>query len=258
MVRQSCVAQLAGSVENWRPRLLIEFVSSSAGLVHREDQLVRIAGWILLIAGALLCATLVWATIGFLLMGVGLLALLVAENNRKRASASAAERRAGGANAMAVPLRYRDRSSVAKPPMRMSSPAPSYDQAAWRRLVESDADLARVTSVLADYGQQYVDELAREYLAETDKAAAFPPSSMGSLEEPARASRRAAMRDRLMTPGRPIRLAGRTQRPVGRIDHRGCCRRRQLQLSEKLPISAPPPVEPAKQETVDALRSRRQ
>ena len=39
-----------------------------------------------MIAGALLCATLVWATVGFLLMGIGLLSLLVAENNRKRAS----------------------------------------------------------------------------------------------------------------------------------------------------------------------------
>ena len=41
---------------------------------------------------------------------------------------------------------------------------------AWRWLVEGDADLAGVASVLADYGQQYVDELAREYLADTDKA----------------------------------------------------------------------------------------
>ena len=53
---------------------------------------MRIAGWILLIAGALLCATLVWATVGFLLMGVGLLSLLVAENNRKRASHPVVER----------------------------------------------------------------------------------------------------------------------------------------------------------------------
>ena len=53
---------------------------------------MRIAGWILLIAGALLCATLVWATIGFLLMGVGLLSLLAAENNCKRASRPVAER----------------------------------------------------------------------------------------------------------------------------------------------------------------------
>ena len=130
--------------------------------------MVRIAGWIMLIAGALLCATLVWATIGFLLMGVGLLALLVAENNRKRASASAPSGERAG-QPMAVPLPVPGSVVYREAPKRMSSPAPTYDQAAWRRLVESDADLARVTSVLADYGQQYVDELAREYLAETDK-----------------------------------------------------------------------------------------
>ena len=45
-----------------------------------------------------------------------------------------------------------------------------YDREAWRRLVESDADLAQLTAVLADFGQQYVDELATSYLAEPDKS----------------------------------------------------------------------------------------
>jgi len=65
---------------------LIEFgFEVRVGFIHREGQLVRVAGWISLIAGAVLCATLVWATVGFLLLGIGLLSLLVAENNRKRA-----------------------------------------------------------------------------------------------------------------------------------------------------------------------------
>jgi hypothetical protein len=37
-------------------------------------------------------------------------------------------------------------------------------------LVESDSDLLRVTSVLQEYGQPYVDELARSYLAAGDKS----------------------------------------------------------------------------------------
>ena len=56
-----------------------------------------------------------------------------------------------------------------EPPMGMKPPAFSYDREAWRRIVEGDADLARVVSVLTDYGDQYVDELAKEYLAVGDK-----------------------------------------------------------------------------------------
>jgi len=131
---------------------------------------VRVAGWISLIAGALLCATLVWAALGFLLMGVGLLSLLVAENKRKRASHTVASgARADQPIAEPAPLpqslQLVDRDAAKE----INSPACSYDRQAWRRLVESDADLARVTSVLADYGQQYVDELAKEYLADIDK-----------------------------------------------------------------------------------------
>lgn len=164
MRRQSWVANLAGSAEYRRPlRWLMR-------LVHREGQLVRVAGWILLIAGALLCATLVWATIGFLLMGVGLLSLLVAENQRRRANGpivSGAPADEPMAQPSPVPEPVQIVSREAR--KRMSASAPSYDQQAWRQLVESDTDLARVTAVLADYGQQYVDELASEYLADIDK-----------------------------------------------------------------------------------------
>ena len=133
---------------------------------------MRVAGWILLIAGALLCATLVWATLGFLLMGIGLLSLLVAENNRKRASRpDAARARAAGDMPMAAPPPSPE-PVVRREPSNGDKPAAalSYDRQAWRRIVESDADLARVVSVLADYGDQYVDELAKEYLAVGDKA----------------------------------------------------------------------------------------
>ena len=36
---------------------------------------MRIAGWILLLIGFLLCISVAWATLGFLLMGVGLVSL---------------------------------------------------------------------------------------------------------------------------------------------------------------------------------------
>src|SRR5437764_851802 len=45
---------------------------------------VRIAGWILLLIGLLLCISVDWAAVGFLSMGVGLIALQVAEQRRRR------------------------------------------------------------------------------------------------------------------------------------------------------------------------------
>ena len=53
---------------------------------------MRIWGWVLLIGGFLLCASIVWAAIGFLLMGVGLIFLQIAERNRKRLAKLAASR----------------------------------------------------------------------------------------------------------------------------------------------------------------------
>lgn len=211
---------------------------------------MRVAGWILLIAGAGLCATLVWAALGFLLMGVGLLSLLVAENNRKRASASARSGEPADepmAAAPPVPNRGSHREAL----KGISSPPPSYDRQAWRRLVESDADLARVTSVLADYGQQYVDELAREYLAETDKDR-LPAIVDGIV---ARASKAVAPR-RDARPAVDATLpdpTGGSNAGVHQPDRQpGLLPEEKLKLSEKLPTPVPPPVEPAKQETIGA------
>src|SRR5438445_11397547 len=50
---------------------------------------MRIAGWLLLVVGTLLCVSIVWATIGFLMMGLGLICLLIAEKRTKRATAVA-------------------------------------------------------------------------------------------------------------------------------------------------------------------------
>lgn len=220
---------------------------------------MRIAGWISLIAGALLCATLVWAAIGFLLMGVGLLSLLVAENNRKRAGRADVQG-ARADNFMVAPLPGAAPLPILEPvvrrdpPMGTSVPAFSYDREAWRRLVEGDADLARVAAVLADYGQQYEDELASEYLAASDKTrlseivdgiigraikGVAPPGNRRLLDDvkspnPVGGSNAAA--------GRP----DRQPQPAPEV---------KLKLSEKLPDSAAP-VEPAKPETAgDAVQA---
>ena len=53
---------------------------------------------------------------------------------------------------------------------RFNSDRSPYDREAWRRLIESDPDLAQLTAVLSDFGPQYVDELATSYLADPDKS----------------------------------------------------------------------------------------
>ena len=53
---------------------------------------MRIAGWVLLVGGFLLCVSIAWAALGFLLMGVGLISLQTAERNRNREELSSASR----------------------------------------------------------------------------------------------------------------------------------------------------------------------
>ena len=206
---------------------------------------MRVAGWILLIAGALLCVTLVWATVGFLLMGVGLLSLLVAENRRRRVSVTTLGR-APADERMAQPPVPEPVVSH-EPPKPISPPAVSYDRQAWRQLVESDVDLARITFVLADYGQQYVDDLAGEYQADVDKQR-LPAIVEGII---GRASESVAPRGngRLVDDARPPDPVGgatatrRSPRPLPEST---------LKLSEKSSDSASSPVESAREDAVGA------
>ncbi|UFX45971.1 hypothetical protein HAP47_0004440 [Bradyrhizobium sp. 41S5] len=154
---------------------------------------MRLTGWVLLVIGGLLCATISWAALGFLLMGIGLISLQVAER-RRRPGDDAVPAGAGGFTPPRLsaglqpptlePVSQgtgqdtgRDTGRDTGPqrqPRRVAWPdkngdAP-YDRQAWRRLVESDPDLAQLAKVLADYGPQYVDELAASYLAAPDKS----------------------------------------------------------------------------------------
>ncbi|MGY3583766.1 hypothetical protein ACVIGB_007174 [Bradyrhizobium sp. USDA 4341] len=151
---------------------------------------MRLTGWVLLLIGGLLCATISWAALGFLLMGIGLISLQVAER-RRRLGDDAAPAGAGGFTPPRLspglqpptldPVSGQDTgqdtdqdTGPQRQPRRVAWPdkkadAP-YDRQAWRRLVESDPDLAQLAKVLADYGPQYVDELAASYLAAPDKS----------------------------------------------------------------------------------------
>ncbi|MGY3440916.1 MULTISPECIES: hypothetical protein [unclassified Bradyrhizobium] len=143
---------------------------------------MRLTGWVLLLIGGLLCATISWAALGFLLMGVGLISLQVAERRRREAD-DPVPAGAGGFTPPRLsaglqpptfdPVTGQD-TGPQRQPRRVAWPdnkgdAP-YDRQTWRRLVESDPDLAQLARVLADYGPQYVDELAASYLAAPDKS----------------------------------------------------------------------------------------
>ena len=156
-----------------------------------DGSTVRITGWILLLAGVVLCVSVAWAALGFLLMGIGLVALQVAEQNRRRAKLAAA---AVVPDSVGVyletmkppraeqPVVLRDVAPTPEPEP-LPAPAPArrvarravadtspYDRAAWRRLVESDSQISQLAAVLADFGQNYVDEFATSYLADPDKS----------------------------------------------------------------------------------------
>ena len=113
-------------------------------------------------------------------MGVGLVALQVAEQNRRRATLALVARvESFDASLVAVePPRAEEpvvQREIAPAPARRATrrfnPDRSpYDREAWRRLAESDPDLAQLTAVLSDFGPQYVDELATSYLADPDKS----------------------------------------------------------------------------------------
>jgi hypothetical protein len=48
---------------------------------------MRIAGTFLLLGGLLLCISIVWAAVGFVMMGLGLICLLIAERRKKHSTA---------------------------------------------------------------------------------------------------------------------------------------------------------------------------
>jgi len=144
---------------------------------------MRIVGWLLLIIGSLLCVSIVWAAIGFLMMGLGLVCLLIAEQARKRApapaqpSSVAREPRFAPVEPRPVPAPLPKpaaalvsrAAAVAAAVEKVRGNNSSYDAEKWNAVVESDPDIARLVEALAPYGRQYVNELAAVYLVLNDK-----------------------------------------------------------------------------------------
>jgi hypothetical protein len=138
---------------------------------------MRILGWLLLVGGFLLCASILWAAPGFLCMGLGLIFLQIAEQKRLRAKpAAASPPDQSKPQVEPPPLQELTRARVPPKADEKERENPenttvldSYDKQRWRSLLSSDADISRLAKALAPYGQKYVDEFAAAYLVLNDK-----------------------------------------------------------------------------------------
>lgn len=107
-------------------------------------------------------------------MGVGLVSLMIAEEKRRRPKIKSALSAEKPESCQEEPLVTPSGAPVLEPSRRSSGGNFSYDKNAWRLLVENDADIAQLTSILAEYGDHFVDELAECYLAGTDDKTRLP------------------------------------------------------------------------------------
>jgi hypothetical protein len=164
-----------------RAGLLFEFEAASSRwrqgfwivVTMRHGRSMRIAGWVLLVSGFLLCVSILSAALGFLLMGFGLIFLQIAEQKNKSQFTSGASRfgqserqRQPPSPRILAPSEEEEREVVD----RESAIGPNlYDKERWRLLLRNDADISRLVTALAPYGQKYVDQLAAAYLASNDK-----------------------------------------------------------------------------------------
>jgi hypothetical protein len=219
-------------------------------LASEECESVRIAGWILLIGGLVLCLSVVWAALGFLLMGIGLLALQLDERNRRKVQKTAAvdaERLDLAAEPAPAPYPAEDpvaRAEGSTQPAPAPLPRPdvtpradpatsSYDKEAWRQLVENDPDLAKLAAVLADYGQQYVDEFATSYLVAPDKA------RIVAIVDEIVARTRQKDRARMARRSQERRSSSDSTREPGRSDLRTASKRDPVKLEARKAVVEP-------------------
>ena len=171
---------------------------------------MRLAGWLLLIAGFALCLSIGWAALGFLLMGVGLVSLRTAEARRNRAAVAGNAAPEFSVTDLAVmpppPTRVEPALAGVEPPPLMSAqrsiPVPLSDGEKWRILLATDPDVAHLAAALLPYGQKHVDRLAAAYLSETDRARL--PEIIDRIVETARHEAKRNAIEKAVPPREPI------------------------------------------------------
>ncbi|MCK1284332.1 hypothetical protein IVB41_10400 [Bradyrhizobium sp. 44] len=110
-----------------------------------------IAGGALLVVGFLLCISVAWAALGFVLMSCGLIGFLIADRRKRAREIQLAA------------------TSAQTAPFICGSPTPTQrgevlqQEQSWQLLMDADPDLARIATILARFGPRYVDQLATVY-----------------------------------------------------------------------------------------------
>lgn len=131
---------------------------------------MRKAGFCLLFVGFLLCISIAWAAIGFLAMSLGLICLQIGERRGRRTETPPES---------GVPHEIKTDPIAPTVPPLPDAKVPSDREYAsqireqWRLRAQADSEIARVEKVLAKFGSQYVDQLAKVYLI-FDRRALLP------------------------------------------------------------------------------------
>jgi hypothetical protein len=170
---------------------------------------MHFTGTFLLLGGLFLCISVVWAPVGFPMMGFGLICLLIDERRKKQSTAPPGplsdavdprqeppalqnDKHAQLAELVeASPSKIEPRrapssfpeprqsrppkpaliSAKEQPAIRRNEPDTTpYDLEKWRALIKSDADISRTVETLQPFGKKYVDQLAMAYLALEEKS----------------------------------------------------------------------------------------
>lgn len=170
---------------------------------------MRFTGTFLLLGGLFLCISVVWATVGFPMMGFGLICLLIDERRKKQSTAppgplldavdprreppplqtdkhaqpaELVEASPSKIEPQRAPPSFPEPRQSRLPKAALISPKDQpairrnepdtlpYDLEKWRALIKSDADISRSVEALQPFGKKYLDQLAMAYLAFEEKS----------------------------------------------------------------------------------------
>ncbi|MET4391712.1 hypothetical protein ABIB73_007504 [Bradyrhizobium sp. F1.4.3] len=141
---------------------------------------MRLSGLFLLIVGALLCASIAWATIGFFAMALGLVCLQI-PITRAPISSGTTARTDVMSLAPTEPIAV---SAISSTLTATAEGGAQREELDWNTLVDRDEDLANVERLLSRYGVIYVDQLRNLYGIFNNKA--LLPSILNLIVESAR------------------------------------------------------------------------
>jgi len=149
---------------------------------------MRISGYLLLILGFLLCLTIVWSPVGFLMMSLGLICLMIVAERKKRIKAIATnDFDIDAPQARHSPEAQREPRVSGAVLGRQIEPRTAIECGA---LIGDDPEIRRIIDVLQAQAPEYIPYLFAEYLKSRDKASLpaivdrIIASSLGSVEAP--------------------------------------------------------------------------